>query len=140
MTISAGDRKSVRQAEKLARKTEAARQAVVRNIMSTIEGREWMWNLLSGCSVFSSTYVIGAADATAFNEGSRAVGLRLLADIMTACPDAYIEAQREANVRHALDERRRSPEPDGGDSGSDDAPDAADSTGEGGDTPGSADS
>lgn len=117
MSANAADRKSIRAAEKAASAVADRRAAVTRNIMSTVEGREWMWDVLSSCHVFGQTFVPGSPDITAFSEGQRAVGLRLLADILNHCPDAYIEAQREANVRHTTDERRSSSVADRGDSG-----------------------
>lgn len=120
-----GDRKSIRAKEKQAHIAEASRQSVLRNLMSTIEGRTFMWDVLANAHIFSSTYT-GDALQSAFNEGQRAVGLALLADILIACPDQYIQAQRESNERHhshnasasaSTSERRRGEVDDGGDTG-----------------------
>lgn len=121
---NAADRKSIRAKEKVAQLAERARQDVLRNIMSTIEGREWMWNILSEAHIFRSTFN-GDALQSAFNEGQRAVGLAILADILIACPDQYIQAQRESHERHHRDnaiastlaERRRGEVDDGRDTG-----------------------
>src|ERR1700761_5147386 len=111
-----GDRKAIRRKEKQAAIDTRARQDVVRNIMSTTQGRQWMWDKLAEPQVFSSTFN-GDALQSAFNEGRRAQGLSMLAEIMLACPDQYITAQKEANVRSTLDERRSSPIDDGRDFG-----------------------
>jgi hypothetical protein len=118
MPPNAADRKSIRRLEKAAKLADEQRRQVISNLMSTFIGREWMWNILSSCGVFSTTFIMGAPDASAFNEGRRSVGLQLITDIMASCPDQYIQAQRESNERSSLDERRSSAESDGGDSGS----------------------
>ena len=117
MVDNAADRKSIRRKEKAAKLAEANRQAVVVSLMSTAFGREWVWDTLAQCHCFSTTFS-GDALSSAFAEGERNVGLRLLSDILQACPDQYIQAQRESNERSSLDERRSSPESDGGDTGS----------------------
>src|SRR6266436_9303402 len=119
MTYDASDRKSIRRAEKAARQADRARQEVIVNLMSTTFGRAWLWDILTSCHVFGQTF---SADPlmTAFGEGRRAVGLALLADVMSACPDQYITAAREANVRHnsnnrsSVTELTGSSDPDGG--------------------------
>ena len=126
MPDNAADRKDIRRREKEAKIATAQRAQVVHQIMSTVQGREWMWHTLAECGVFRQTFVPDAA-MTAFNEGKRAIGLALLADIMTTCPDQYINAQRESNERHATWERRSSPEPDGRDTGRE--PDAGEASG-----------
>jgi hypothetical protein len=122
---NAADRKSIRRLEKAAKLADAQRRQVITSLMSTSFGREWMWDVLSRCHCFSTTFN-GDALASAFAEGQRAIGLSLLSDIMIACPDQYIQAQRESNDRDHLDERRSSTESDGGDSGSVDDVDPAD--------------
>jgi|SRR5882724_8576907 len=118
----AHDRKSIRRLEKQAAIVDAQRAAVIHNTMSTIEGRQWLWDVLATCHCFSSTFN-GDALQSAFAEGQRSIGLAILADIMLACPDYYIQAMRESNerssiasARAATDERRRSEDLDWGDS------------------------
>ena len=104
MTYDASDRKSIRKAEKASRLADRARQEVIVNLMSTTFGRAWLWDILTSCHVFGQTFSPDPL-MTAFSEGRRAVGLALLADVMSACPDQYITAAREANVRHNSDDR-----------------------------------
>src|SRR5215469_11695668 len=117
MVHNAADRKSIRRAEKEARLHERRMAEVVSNLMSYEAGREFVWNILSDCMVFSTTFT-GDALTSAFNEGRRSAGCALLASIMLACPDQYIQAQRESNERSSLNERRSRAESDGGDLGS----------------------
>lgn len=136
MTPNASDRKSVRELEKRARIAERERAEVITAIMSTRAGRSWMWDRLSSCHVFVTTFN-GDALQSAFQEGQRSMGLALLADIMAHCPDQYIQAMRESHERSITDsvrdatlntdpdaERRLGPQPDGGDSGA--LPDSSD--------------
>jgi hypothetical protein len=125
---NAADRKSIRRLEKAAKLADAQRRQVITDLMSTTFGREWMWDVLSRCHCFSTTFN-GDALASAFAEGQRAIGLSLLSDIMIACPDQYITAMRESNDRSTTDERRSSTESDGRDSGPIDPDDASTDTG-----------
>ena len=83
---------------KAARARQAQDDTVVQSLMSSEAGRGWVRNLLDACGIFRSTFT-GEALQSAFNEGQRNVGLRILADVMRACPDAYIQMMREQNGR-----------------------------------------
>jgi hypothetical protein len=85
--------------------------------MSTSFGREWVWDLLSAAHMFEANTISDPRLSGIF-DGERNLGLRLLSDIMVSCPDQFIQAMRESNERSSLNERRSSPESDGGDSGS----------------------
>jgi hypothetical protein len=64
-----------------------------------------MCDLLEFCHIFSTTFTPSPTSA-AFNEGQRNVGLRLLNDIMSACPDHYVLMMRERNERDAARDTR----------------------------------
>ena len=72
-----------------ARKTDAkkrlqiTKKLVITTLMSSAEGRRYIWSQLEDCHIFGQTFVASAGSAalTAFNEGRRSVGLALLADI-----------------------------------------------------------
>ena len=70
----------------------------LRAIMSTADGREWMWNHLAVCGVFQSTYATDTHD-TAFNEGRRSIGLRLMADLQDNVFKQYQAMEMEARER-----------------------------------------
>lgn len=99
---SAADRKSIRAAQKAAAEVELRAQQVITNLMSSAAGREWVWGLLSRCSVFTQS-ATPEANWTYFNEGRRSVGSELLDAVMTACPDHFILAMREANERRIIE-------------------------------------
>ena len=55
------------------------RVADIKHICSTPQGRRFIWELFfNDCGIYGSIFVPGAPDITAFNEGKRAVGMRVL--------------------------------------------------------------
>ena len=111
---NAADRKSIRRKEKAAKLSEANRKAVVVSLMSTAFGREWIWDLLEAAHMFQANTISDPRLSGIF-DGERNLGLSFLSDVMTACHDQFIQAMRESNDRSSLDERRSSPQSDGGD-------------------------
>ena len=122
MNYNAANRKDVRRLEKQARLDEAARLETTRFLMGTTNGRQWVFEHLSQCHVFASSFSLNAYEA-AFKEGERNVGLQLLNDVMQADPDGYVQMMREANVRRsaATAEQRRGEDGEWGDQGFDSA-------------------
>lgn len=104
---SAANRKDIRAAEKLQKVIEASRQAVLVDIMSTTEGRAYIWADLEYCRVFEDPFS-GEALTEAFTKGIRTVGLKKLTELMSYCPDQFILAMREANERRTASEFSRS--------------------------------
>lgn len=102
----ASDRRHIRVAEKQAKVVDDQRGEIVRGIMSLIPGRAWMVDLLEACHVFSSSMATSALQM-AFSEGERNIGLRLLNDVMRACPDEYVLMMRERNERDSTNSARR---------------------------------
>ena len=98
MTYNTGERKDIRKAEKVARLADLNRGEVIRSIMSTAPGREWVWARLEAAHVFRPSFSFDPY-ATAFAEGERNQGLLLLNDLMQWCPDEFVLAMREYNVR-----------------------------------------
>lgn len=107
MPYDAGNRKDVRAAEKTARLHEQQRKEIVTGIMSVAPGRSWMCDLLEHCHIFHTSYN-DLPHRMAFMEGQREVGIRLLSDIMGACPDQYVLMMRERNERNASYDAGRS--------------------------------
>ncbi|BCS54773.1 hypothetical protein [Geobacter sp. SVR] len=65
-------------------------------VMSTPEGRRFIWRQLGEAGVFRPSFVAGSPDTTSFNEGSRNCGLLLLAEIMSEAPENFLIMQKEA--------------------------------------------
>lgn len=100
-----------RKEEELRRKLEIED---LRAVMSTREGRRFVWRMLGQAKVFHNCFVPGSPDTTAYNEGCREFGLILLQEIMAQCPGSYLTMQKEAM---ANEQRRR--KADDSDSGGD---------------------
>lgn len=86
------------------KKIEEQRQSmlsIVRMIMETMQGRQWMWSKLDMCGVFTSPIVTGDPYGTHFLSGAQAVGHNLLADIMAASADKFALMSQEAAARKA---------------------------------------
>lgn len=57
-------------------------------ILSDMRGRRFIWRYLQECGVFKTSFN-NSGSVTAFNEGMRNIGLKLLAEISEADSDAY---------------------------------------------------
>lgn len=67
-----------------------------KEVVSTAPGRRFMWRLINArCGVTSSSY---SSDpyATAFGEGQRGVGIKLLNDMQEVAPEQYVVMLTEA--------------------------------------------
>lgn len=91
--------------------------ADLRAVMSTAEGRRFIWKMLGDAGVFSPTFIAGAPDVSAFNEGARNVGLRLLGDITSEAPEQYLIMQKEAMTNDQKRSEGRSGNHDGAEAG-----------------------
>jgi hypothetical protein len=75
------------------------RQQVIndlKTVLATRGGRRFIWRQLSQAGVFRASFVAGASDITAYNEGARNCGLALLGDIMSEVPGKFLIMQKEA--------------------------------------------
>lgn len=95
----AGDPKDVRERISKAKRIAAANQSVVRQIMGSSEGRDWIYQHLSLCHVYSTSFSTNAL-SMAFAEGERSVGLRLMADLVQAAPERYLEMLAEKGEKN----------------------------------------
>ena len=116
---NAANRSSVRAAEKAAKLADQNRREVIVAICGTIPGRAYLWEQLEWCHVFAESYDDNP-QRMAHNEGQRSAGLRLLADIMTAAPEQFIQMMVEANGRRdTATQLAGSKDADGRDQGAD---------------------
>ena len=71
---------------------------VLRKIMLSRNGRDWLWRLLDWCDVYSEPFVPGVDGEreTCRNLGRQMVGKRLNMEVMEASQDLYITMLREA--------------------------------------------
>jgi hypothetical protein len=117
---SAGRRADIRAAEKLAAQLDAIRQDVIVGLMSHPNGRMYVQDLLASTHIFHTSFSDNTAQMC-FAEGERSHGLRLLADIMSYCPEKFVQMMREHNARELTaradaerqpDDEPAEPEPD----------------------------
>lgn len=91
----AGDPKAVNNARKKSARIRANSRAVLARIMSDPGVRSWLYDWLTECEAFCTTYEQGSPDGTAFREGKRQIGLMLMADMTTAAPEHFNNMIRE---------------------------------------------
>lgn len=99
------------------KRDEVTRRTVIESLMQHREGRRYIWLQLSDASVFAQTFATGPDGTliTAFKEGQRALGLKLLADVTRWAPQGYMTMTQE-NTRVELESENErstdSPDPD----------------------------
>jgi hypothetical protein len=95
----AGDAEQVKGRKEKQKTRELQKRTALRSIMSVPEGRVWMWDFLSQCGVYHSSF---SSDALmmAFNEGRRDMGNRLIAEInrLPGGPELYRRMAAEAQA------------------------------------------
>lgn len=82
--------------ENRARMLRESEKADVRWLMSTRRGRRIIWRILNDSNVFLLSFTPDAMQ-TAFNEGRKAYGLRVLLSVHEWCPEQYPLMTKEAN-------------------------------------------
>lgn len=99
-----------------ARKQQAARdrltdEIITKMLMSTQDGRRWVWLRLSEASVFTedTEFDVGWM---AFRKGVRMAALRLLSDVSTFTPTEYILMTQEASRVQLIKEDTDGDRPD----------------------------
>jgi hypothetical protein len=66
----------------------------MRQVMSSVEGRRFVWRLLERAGVFRTSFT--GNSTTFFNEGMRNMGLMVLGDVHEACAESYIVMMNES--------------------------------------------
>ena len=93
-----------KQVEKGAKSEKTKRQFEVdqvKFILSTQQGRAYIWRHMSAAGIFESCFT--GNSATFFNEGRREVGLKMLAEVNEASPDSYVQMMKEAKGEDSND-------------------------------------
>ena len=94
VVTNAANQKQIKRAsvrESIKRKEE--REDMLK-LLGMPEGRRVFWRLLSFCNIYGSSYSDNPG-FMAFREGQRNVGNKILADIMSVAPEAYITMMKE---------------------------------------------
>ena len=93
-TFNAADEDQVKTRK---RKDERLRERELndlRLVMSSVEGRRFVWRLLEKAGVFRTSFT--GNSTTFFNEGMRNMGLMVLGDVHEAAAEAYIVMMNES--------------------------------------------
>lgn len=86
----------VKEREREVSRRERDNREVLLSLLSTPGGRNWMWQILDGCNVFSQSFVPGIEQySTVFNEGRRSIGNEILAAVTRASPEAVVQLLKE---------------------------------------------
>lgn len=107
---NASTRKDIRRAEKLSAEAERTRVDFVVAAMDTVQGRTWFHSFLSVCGIFDGSFS-GNALVEAFAKGQRNIGLMVYNDIVSNCPDSFVQMMREANIKELANDRRNDANP-----------------------------
>lgn len=71
-----------------------ANRADISWVMADARGRRTLWRLLEQAGIYRSSFG-PTPEVTAFNEGQRNVGLRLMGDLIACAPDEFLTMQTE---------------------------------------------
>ena len=100
VAYDANDPEAIEAAEKNNARLAAKKLRVVEALMSNEDGRAWMFDILgTNCHVFSDNPMRDTPERNGRFEGERAVGLRLLDEIMKAAPEMFWQMRVEALER-----------------------------------------
>lgn len=95
--FDASDEKQVQDRKSQLGRQAAADAQVIVNLVSTEPGRSWLFRLLESCHTFSLSFDPDSDRVSAFREGERNVGNRILADLVKASPETYVLMMKEKN-------------------------------------------
>lgn len=92
---NASDASQVKRAVESANRRAVREQSELRETLQTIQGARVLWRILESCGIHTLSFTSDPY-RTAFNEGGRNEGNKLLAQIFAADPDAYLRMQKDA--------------------------------------------
>ena len=79
----------------------ALQREELRVLLSNYGGRAFYWRLLGECGVYKRSFT--GDNVTFFNEGKRHIGLWMMEELFTSCPEMFILMQSEALKREERD-------------------------------------
>lgn len=84
---------------KFAEEDRDTTNSVIRALMEETAGRYWVYMQLDRCHVFTTPFMPGQPDVTAYHAGCQAYGQELLAEIMNSAPESFWKMIQEATAR-----------------------------------------
>jgi hypothetical protein len=100
-TFNAADEDQVKTRKRKDERERDRELADMRQVMSSVEGRRFVWRLLERAGVFRTSFT--GNSTTFFNEGMRNMGLMVLGDVHEAAADAYIVMMNESKKEGSND-------------------------------------
>lgn len=102
-------------AERNARRDAGRRRRNNRDVIATVlaskAGRDWFYDVLAACHIYSTPFEPGAPDVTAFRLGEENVGKQLMLEAIGASPENYLMMVKEAKAEEErLEDVRRKEE------------------------------
>jgi hypothetical protein len=85
------------------KKNELNREADVRAVMDTVQGRRFVWDLLEKTGMFNSRFIEKSLLMYWF-AGRRDMGLEIFNELTTVCPDMFWKMQAENVVKPETNE------------------------------------
>jgi hypothetical protein len=79
---------------------------VMKNLLSTMQGRQWLYRKLDLCGTFMSPFVPGKPDSTAFFSGLQSFGHVILGEIMESDPDKFWLMIQEDQARRSANQQK----------------------------------
>lgn len=113
-TGNAADPEQVTRAGKADRRDAEDAAEDMRLILSTLQGRRFLWTLMGQCGVTESVFVAESDRVTYYRAGKQDLGHLLMAQSMEASLDGWLLMQKEAAQRKNLlpPDRPSDPSPD----------------------------
>lgn len=97
MMSNAADPQQIADAEAKAKRKIRIEDEDLRAVMSTAQGRRFLWRLLEQTGIYKLSYT--GNSETFFNEGQRNIGLKLLAEMHRVDPEHYILMTQECQLK-----------------------------------------
>lgn len=100
---NAADPRSIRKAKQSEKRRHDRDRKDLRDVLSTVQGRRFVWKQLEQAGVFRLSIAFGEPQRTDFNEGRRSLGLALMAEIHAFDPALYVQMAHEANEEQHIE-------------------------------------
>lgn len=95
--MNASDPQQIAEVESKARRKRDQDNEDLLAVMSTHEGRRFVWKILESAGLYKLSYT--GNSETFFNEGQRNVGLKLLSELQKVTPDEYLRMTQECQLK-----------------------------------------
>lgn len=114
MTEFATDPAAIDRKTSKSKRDDVTYNLVIRTLMSSPDGRRFVWLDLAECHVFDQLFGVGDGShaAMSFAEGQRSRGLKLLKAVTSLCPAHYITMTNENSKVKIEEPSNARPDPD----------------------------